>query len=147
MLITLARKPLPKGGATVIQTCLTHGTGALNIDACRIGTGTGAVTTVMVPDHRSGNFGQDTAAYKDRPKLAVQRIDQGRWPANVLIGSESVMAGFPATGGGVFQKGGAPRSKSEHINQISGQPRTEAIMNYGDSGSAARYFKHIGETP
>lgn len=31
MLITLARKPL--GGVTVIQTCLTYGTGALNIDA------------------------------------------------------------------------------------------------------------------
>lgn len=83
MLITLARKPL--GGATVVQACLTHGTGALNINACRIGTGTGEVTTVTVPDHRSGNFGQDTAAYKDRPKLTIQRVDQGRWPANVLL--------------------------------------------------------------
>jgi len=83
VLITLARKPL--GGATVVQACLTHGTGALNINACRIGTGTGEVTTVTVPDHRSGNFGQDTAAYKDRPKLTIQRVDQGRWPANVLL--------------------------------------------------------------
>ena len=52
MLITLARKPLM---GSVVQTCLAHGTGALNIDASRIGTGTGAVTTVMVPDIRGGN--------------------------------------------------------------------------------------------
>lgn len=137
MLITLARKPL--GVSTVVQTCLAHGTGALNIDASRIGTGTGAVTTVMVPDHRSGNFGQDTAAYKDRPKLAVQRVDQGRWPANLLHdGSEAVLAGFPDT------TSGKPSGiKKSPLGYGGNWGNGIAVTGFGDTGSAARFFKQI----
>ena len=97
MLITLARKPL--GGATVIQTCLTYGTSALNIDASRVGTGTGAVKTFVVPDIRGGNYGQDAAAYKDRAKMTIQQIDQGRWPANVLHDGRANEQYFKRIGG------------------------------------------------
>jgi len=146
MLITLARKPLT---GSVASTCLTHGTGALNIDASRIGTGTGEVTTVTVPDLRSGNFGQDTAAYKDRPKLTVQRVDQGRWPANVLlVGSDAVLAGFPDTG---KSTGGQASLGAFRNGDVYGKGRDErwfADPGFGDSGSAARFFKHISkDTP
>ena len=141
MLITLARKPLT---GSVASTCLTHGTGALNIDASRIGTGTGEVTTVTVPDHRSGNFGQDTAAYKDRPKLTVQRIDRGRWPANVLHdGSDAVLAGFPASDSAKarIEKNFGRKDETEYrIKPIPG-----IVKDFGDIGSAARFFKHIGK--
>ena len=143
MLITLARKPIPKGG-TVVQTCLTYGTGSLNIDGTRIGTGTGTVTTVMVPDHRSGNFGQDTAAYKDRPKLAVQRVDQGRWPANVLV-THDVLASFPDVHPATSRSGAGWRSE-----YVGGDKRQEVpTAVYSDSGSAARFFKQIkgNDTP
>jgi len=40
----------------------------------------------MVPDHRSFHYdGQDTQAYKDRAKLTIQRVDNGRFPTNILL--------------------------------------------------------------
>ena len=141
MLITLARKPL--GGATVVQCCLQFGCGSLNIDASRIGTGTGEVTTVTVPDHRSGNFGQDTQAYKDRPKLTVQRVDQGRWPANVLmVPTPDVLAHFPEVKGQV----GMTKTVGGH-RFMAGDLTTVQQFDHGktDTGSAARYFKQINK--
>ena len=148
MLITLARKPLPKGGATVIQTCLAYGTGALNIDACRVGTGTGAVTTVMVPDHRSGNFGQDTAAYKDRPKLAVQRVDQGRWPANVLV-TPTAADGMDVQSGFLHARGNVTPTKQQNSNGVTGwgANRPDGPINPSDAGGASRFFKKVGADP
>jgi hypothetical protein len=66
-----------------------------------------------------------------------------RWPANVILTGTVNMAVFPDTGGGSFQRGGPPRSGSLHFDQISNRPRTNAIMNYGDQGSASRYYKQI----
>ncbi len=76
--IIVARKPL---AGTIAANVLTHGTGALNIDACRIGT------TKCVP----GSVSQ-------RPNAAVYGTyrgetgtegghdpNLGRWPANVVL--------------------------------------------------------------
>ena len=61
--IVVARKPLE---GTVAANVLTWGTGALNIDGTRVGTGTGEERTV---------------------------VDQGRWPANFIHdGSDEVLA-------------------------------------------------------
>ena len=40
--------------------------------------------------------------------------------------------------------GGTTRRSSAHIGQISGQPRTDAVMDYGDTGGASRFFKQFG---
>ena len=73
--IVLARKPLI---GTVADNVLTHGTGALNIDASRIGT-----EQISVHNAPKGTFaggdegrGSDTATY---------RSHTGRWPANILL--------------------------------------------------------------
>ena len=69
-LICLARKPLSEG--TVAKNVVLHGTGAINVDGCRIGTDEGA---------------------EDDGRSAI-----GRWPANLAHdGSEEVLAGFPQT--------------------------------------------------
>jgi len=47
-------------------------------------------------------------------------------------------------GKGKVTVGGPPRSASAHIGQISGQPRTDAVMDYGDAGGASRFFKQFG---
>ncbi len=64
----------------------------------------------------------------------------GRWPANLIHdGSDEVVEGFPDVGGGRFVVGGTPRKTSGHV--CTGSPdRSDAVMNYGDSGSAARFF-------
>jgi DNA modification methylase len=62
--IILARKPL---AGTLDQTLTQHGTGALNIDACRVG---------LTPlDHHANG--------RTHPKFAANK--RGRWPANLLL--------------------------------------------------------------
>jgi site-specific DNA-methyltransferase (adenine-specific) len=86
--ITVARKPLI---GTVAENVLRHGTGAINVDGCRVGTGTGKTTTYQVSDMRGGNYGQDVERYAEREKLTYTSIDKGRWPANFIHdGSEQV---------------------------------------------------------
>jgi DNA modification methylase len=76
--ICVARKPLI---GTVAENVLEHGTGAINVDGCRVGTN-----------------------YEREPKDEV-----GRWPANFIHdGSPEVTALFPSvkTGGAGKQKDG-----------------------------------------
>jgi len=83
----LARKPLR---STVAQNVLVYGTGAINVDGCRIpnhGAEAGRVR------HGGGVPGNSTS-YELMDYQAP--MPEGRWPANVLHdGSEEVLAGFP----------------------------------------------------
>ena len=80
----LARKPLEKG-LTIAQNVLKHGTGALNIDACRFGYG----DPCWVGPHELGdpyrfaktNGGSMVASFSASPPIAGH--PQGRWPANL----------------------------------------------------------------
>lgn len=86
----LARKPLD---STVARNVLEHGTGGLNIDACRIGTGGGG--------GGGGGFGDSWSEGSGLAKGYEPRVEPGtvgRWPAHVtlshvegceLIGSET----------------------------------------------------------
>jgi site-specific DNA-methyltransferase (adenine-specific) len=80
--IVVARKPLI---GTVAENVLTHGTGGLNIDASRIGTGTGEKKKVNYPDIRGNNYQQGNESYSDRGTVEREVIDQGRWPANLIL--------------------------------------------------------------
>jgi site-specific DNA-methyltransferase (adenine-specific) len=75
--IVLARKPLI---GTVAENVLTHGTGALNIDASRIGT-----------DDRFGGGAKGSsgfaAGYESEGWVAGSA--SGRWPANILLDEEA----------------------------------------------------------
>ena len=115
MLITLARKPL--GGATVVQTCLTHGTGALNIEACRVESG------------------------RDYHGLQVKQGGD----RNFRIGSPSVVAHFPIVPSGVAVRRHVGHSTKGQIPFASGAQSAEMRedVGYGDSGSAARFFKQF----
>ena len=72
--ICVARKPL---SGTVAENVLTHSTGALNIDGCRVATdeqikgGSGGLLS-----HQRDNT--------DYPQNAWQPSEQGRWPANFV---------------------------------------------------------------
>jgi DNA modification methylase len=73
--IVLARKPLI---GTVATNVIIHGTGALNIDGSRIGSGTGETKTVNYPDIRGNNFNNANGS------VEYTVTDQGRWPANFI---------------------------------------------------------------
>lgn len=90
--IIVARKPLSVGGrrATVATNVLTHGTGAMNIDASRIGFASAADEAETKTKNRHGDFGSDAGAantYGDFSSVApVDYSAPGRWPANVILG-------------------------------------------------------------
>jgi site-specific DNA-methyltransferase (adenine-specific) len=80
--ITVARKPLV---GTVAENVLAHGTGALNVDGCRVGVESTKRTCNGVG--QSSSF--DMAASGEH---RVNGSDAGRWPANLIHdGSEEVV--------------------------------------------------------
>jgi site-specific DNA-methyltransferase (adenine-specific) len=90
--ICLARKPL--GEKTVAQNVLKYGTGGLNIDKSRVGTGTGETKTVNYPNIKGDNYSQGKHEYNETVEYEVR--DTGRFPANLIHdGSDEVVREFP----------------------------------------------------
>jgi site-specific DNA-methyltransferase (adenine-specific) len=131
--IIIARKPLI---GTVADNVLQFGTGAINIDGCRVGPG----------DAVSGggnNFdakrtGEDRA---DRPSLHGKSTNGhtlGRWPANVMHDdSDAVVDLFP-----IGKSGGSPKpgTMRTHGNTYA-KPNVVSIpYRPPNEGSAARFF-------
>jgi site-specific DNA-methyltransferase (adenine-specific) len=75
--IVVARKPLV---GTVAATVLEHGTGAINIDACRVGT---ADDTKRPPSDTTLGLMNDDG-WEPKP-VETGGHDAGRWPANVIL--------------------------------------------------------------
>jgi site-specific DNA-methyltransferase (adenine-specific) len=87
--ITLARRPLD---GTVAGNVLAHGTGALNIDACRISAGDEKLIVNKL--EKWSGFGQ-----KVRPDYAQEANNKGRFPATIVHdGSEEATGLFPGEG-------------------------------------------------
>jgi site-specific DNA-methyltransferase (adenine-specific) len=133
--IILARKPLSE--RTVAANVLRWGTGALNIDACRIEAG-------------AVDLGRNNSARTGGTSYVVQtttmRVDNsgglGRWPANVAHdGSEEVLAAFAQAGERTSGRPGTRRKPHKTVAMAGGLGllgRQET--GYGDSGSPARFF-------
>lgn len=136
--IVLARKPF-KG--SVAESVLLHGTGALNVDACRVGSDVRyAAFTSLAPCHGNALGAADTAAARRGTQGEPKRYE-GRWPANIVHdGSDQVLAAFPDAAGqqGVVT-GNEP--SSPFANVYGDMPsRAGRAEPRGDSGSAARFF-------
>ena len=87
--IILARKPL--GGRTVAQCVAEYGTGALNIDGCRLQGGK--------PWSTNGGQGPKTRGiYGHMRNIPQSMHDLGRWPPNVAL-DEDAAAMLDAEGG------------------------------------------------
>lgn len=134
--IVLARKPF-KG--TVKANVETFGTGALNIDACRL------ESTPLEIGNREGEpsadrdysqRGSTNFAMKPGPRGGD---DRGRWPANVALDEVAAMvldeqsgeltSGFMAVG-----------QKREGIGYHGGLGDTVRNDTHGDSGGASRFY-------
>jgi DNA modification methylase len=84
--ITVARKPL---AGTVAENVLAHGTGALNIDGCRVEAADG--DEVVTFDRHAGD--RDRDQYRTGTVGNARPSDAGRWPANLIHdGSEEPAA-------------------------------------------------------
>jgi DNA modification methylase len=89
--IVVARKPVI---GTIVQNVLQYGTGGINIDGSRIGSGTGETKQVSYPNITGDNYNQGNQEYPNR--LVVDVKDQGRWPANTIFShtEDCVQTGF-----------------------------------------------------
>jgi len=135
--IILARKPLE---GTVAENVQKWGTGAINVDGCRIEAG----KPWYRPNTGNGSrkfattYAQDKWTKEQMSKGATEfGSKNGRWPANLIHdGSEEVLAGFPnSKSGGENGKRTRPNSPGWGMNA---QTITDGRLP--DSGSAARFF-------
>ncbi|WP_414553690.1 DNA-methyltransferase [Stenotrophomonas forensis] len=147
--ITVARKPLD---GTVEANWREHGTGALNIDACRVDLDGAANPSIArrqgAINHLSTRKAAEAEAegklesWQSEGAYRAEREGEalGRWPANLIHdGSEEVLKAFPAAPGQQGDLRGHSRDRvSLGIYGDMGAAR-DAIAR-ADSGSAARFF-------
>lgn len=132
--IVLARWPMDR--KTVAANVLAHGTGAINVDACRIAADDKTPAPV-------GQFGGSSIGPSGHNGARDGRSDHlGRFPANVVHdGSEEVIAAFPQTssGTGAVKQATAAGHRANAYGAES-RPAGTPMIAHGDSGSAARFF-------
>lgn len=135
--IIVARKPF-KG--SLVDNVIANGVGGLNIDECRVGNETDKVNINDFSNQHGNKFGNGEPIAKLGEKEVV-----GRFPANTILtydetDFEEVCGGFPYT---KSAKNGIRQSDGENANCYGKGIGIKAGMNngeYGDSGSASRYF-------
>ena len=132
--IVVARKPLI---GTVAANVLTHGTGALNIDGCRIAALPGDVASVKGTKRSGGILGVSSPREDySEPHFA------GRWPANVIL-DESQAAALDAQSG-VSNSSDRPRHNTAEAQNrtvsMGGTSSDWITSGHNDSGGASRFF-------
>lgn len=143
--IILARKPLE---GTVAANVLAHGTGALNIDGCRVPCDGGSPSAAIREAARNsgktpGRPGEYRHTLEDRTspeRYTEARAGEmlGRWPANVIHdGSPEVSEAFALYGESASGKDCGQRGRGGIWRASDGTP---CGPQYGDSGTAARFF-------
>jgi DNA modification methylase len=127
--ICVARKPISE--PSIAANVLKWGTGAINIDGCRV---EGNPVSVPMPTGGTGNI----YGFKNGVGRNGEMSDnsRGRFPANFIHdGSDEVLAGFPESNAGKTGRATIPNNPiklqaSQTVNHIG----------HNDSGSAARFF-------
>ena len=137
--IVLARKPLI---GTVARNVLEHGTGALNIDGCRVpfvSAEDEAESKGKNQHERYANPGSNRDSYSGSMPPRTNYNPPGRFPANLIHdGSDEVEDVFPMTKSGNLAPG---HKKSPGTGNSWTNSEGVIQKQYGnDSGSASRFF-------
>ena len=133
--IVVARKPFP---GTVAANVVAHGTGALNIDACRIGTS----DTITNHGRRPTTNGWDPRMSGGQEAGQAPGQALGRWPANVVL-DDATAAILDEQSGHTVSTAAAGvnrRGRSGGIMGEVGAPRDGRPEGHADSGGASRFF-------
>lgn len=137
--ICVARKPIE---GTVAANVLKWGTGAINVDGCRVGYLDDADKAGATPQGactaKVGALAGGTQNGVARSEFA--RPDQlGRWPANVIHdGSDEVLECFPVTASAAMTREVAAYEGEGSTGFLRG--RSGPQNQRADEGSAARFF-------
>jgi site-specific DNA-methyltransferase (adenine-specific) len=140
--IILARKPLIGNVATNVQE---HGTGALNIDGCRVDAESGGRPAILRRNDKS--LDGDVYGSGINGSKAIGLTAKGRWPANLVLDEEA--------GAMLDEQTGELTSGARSKTVIRGSEKARGIYNKGwdgdgttaypddvpaSSGGASRFF-------
>ena len=122
--ITVARKPLI---GTVAENVLAHGTGALNVDGCRVGT------TKDVPASASNAvnaiYGKGMGSKASGDQCSGFDPNIGRWPANLIHDGSDEVVGLAGDAARFFYCAKASKADREKNNNHPTVKPT-ALMQY-----------------
>lgn len=148
--IVLARKPLEKG-LTIAENVMKWGTGALNIDGCRIETDDSLNGGAYSGGERGDGEWKDNSGFKN-DKLEEFTQPDGRWPANLILSHhidctnaqchEDCPAGILDKQSGTLKSGAIKSTyiaKESENNHMSGKNYEHAMMDRNPS-TASRFF-------
>ena len=137
--ITVARKPFT---GTVAENVLQHGTGALNVDGCRVAFAGDADEQESKAKNQHAAFGsgpvkRNVCSDHDAPRANYSA--PGRFPANLIHdGSEEVVGLFPETAPAKMSDRGKGKGDTGTYGVYGGDP---GVRGHDDAGgSAARFF-------
>ena len=127
--IVVARKPLV---GTVAENVLRFGTGALNVDGCRVGAERIQINRL----EKWSGFGQEK-----RPDYEA-KVSEGRWPANLILDEEA--GRLLDEQSGTLTSGANPTRRSsdkfrDAYGDFRGQEKCESHRG-ADAGGASRFF-------
>lgn len=130
----VARKPI---AGSVAENVLTHGTGALNIDATRVAMSDSDAATI----DGMGGFGKhkvEAAVYGKYGHTDSHAHPDGRWPTNVALDVAAADELDAQTGDLSDAKPHTLRRRG--IGYGSGSTGGDVELGYEDSGGASRFF-------
>ena len=137
--IIVARKPLD---GTVAANVLAHGTGAMNIDGCRVGVDPSVDDMLRTVERkpRESQTWEQGSGFKNEKNSRTGVPSLGRWPANLIHdGSDEVVGLFPVNNPHKMVRnrtlGARPFNNDGKATEYE---TTETIEDSG--GSAARFF-------
>ncbi len=141
--VVVARRPLI---GTVAANVLENGTGALNIDACRIGTNGETIATPQSDPHKRGaTAGEYAISTRDTERMhaaqqaSIERTNTlGRWPANIALDATAAKMLDEQSG----ELPGASSFSRPSIYKATSYTAGNAKLQlgYGDNGGASRFF-------
>lgn len=131
--IVVGRKPL---SGTVAQTVLEHGTGALNIDGCRVGTDGGT----RDPGHAPG--GPTVSAYGNglNGPASEPVPGLGRWPTNVVLDDSQAEVLDEQSGQTVSKRSRRGAGEGETGTYGAWGMTDDDTRGHDDTGGASRFF-------
>ena len=151
--VVVARKPLAKG-LTVAGNVLRHGTGALNIDGCRVAASPADFAKLAAGvEAIRARGGVMENSWKNSSDLsgANPANPLGRWPANVILThapgcGDACAPGCPVAAldaqSGILpvSRGGGNGYACSIFGTDTQKTRAKGVVGFGDTGGASRFF-------
>ncbi len=130
----LVRKPIQE--KTVVKQVLSTGTGAINVDGCRVGGGYGRSESWGRSGHSEQPETEKIAGCP--PGIGINQHQLGRWPANLVLSHNFDCADM---GDQWFCSDGCP------VKELDEQSGDLTVAPHGPNSGASRYFITFLYTP